>query len=168
VEIKVCALGGLVKDNEKWKKYCQILVRNNRKVGEDLDAYISDVIRNHDEGNDQFKISGWFDNYDMRAVPMIMSQNDKFEDYFQNCDRPSFDSLKIKLGDLNQLVQKTIRPDTDNYYEHLNIPTEFFDILVKEKSEKEYIKRYHDWNVKFYAENNKKTFLKKAGVQAWQ
>ena len=97
-----------------------------------------------------------------------MSQNDKFEDYFQNCDRPSFDSLKIKLGDLNQLVQKTIRPDTDNYYEHLNIPTEFFDILVKEKSEKEYIKRYHDWNVKFYAENNKKTFLKKAGVQAWQ
>ena len=118
----MCALGGLVKDNEKWKKYVEICSRNNRKVSADLDAYISDVIRNHDEGNDQFKISGWFDNYDMRAVPMIMSQNDTFEDYFKNCDRPSFDSLKIKLGDLNQLVQKTIRPDTDNYYDHLDIP----------------------------------------------
>jgi len=50
----------------------------------------------------------------------------------------------------------------------LDIPTEFFDKDIMEKSEKEYIKRYHDWNVKFYAENNKKTFLKKAGVQAWQ
>ena len=164
----MCALGGLVKDNEKWKKYVEICSRNHRKVSADLDAYISDVIRNHDEGNDQFKITGWFDNYDMRAVPMIMSQNDKFEDYFKNCDRPSFDSLKIKLGDLNQLVQKTIRPDTDNYYDHLDIPMEFFDKDTMEKSEKEYIKRYHDWNVKFYAENNKKTFLKKAGVQAWQ
>ena len=79
----MCALGGLVKDNEKWKKYVEICSRNHRKVSADLDAYISDVIRNHDEGNDQFKITGWFDNYDMRAVPMIMSQNEKFTD-FQN------------------------------------------------------------------------------------
>ena len=76
--------------------------------------------------------------------------------------------MKIKLGDLNQLVQKTVRPDTDNYYEHLNIPSEFFDKDILEKSEKEYTKRYHDWNVKFYENNSKKNYLKKAGVVAWQ
>ena len=57
---------------------------------------------------------------------------------------------------------------TDNYYEHLNIPTNFFDKDIMEKSEKEYIKRYHDYNVKFYEANNKKIYLKEAGVHAYQ
>ena len=162
------SLGGLIKNRELWKKYVEICRRNNRKVSDDLEAFLAETVRNHEEGNDQMKILSWFDNYDMRAVPMIMSQNEKFIDYFQNCDRPSFDSLKSKIGDLNKLVQKTVRPDTDNYYEHLNIPTGFFDKDILEKSEKEYIKRYHDFNVKTYAKNNKKTYLKKAGVALWQ
>ena len=168
MEIKVCALGGLIKNDEAWKEYVKICKRNGRKVSDDLNAYVTETVKNHSEGNDQFKISGWFDNYDMRAVPMIMSQNEKFIDYFQNCDRAGFDSLKIKLGELNHIVQTTIRPDTDNYYEHLNIPTNFFDKDIMEKSEKEYIKRYHDYNVKFYEANNKKIYLKEAGVHAYQ
>ena len=162
------SLGGLIKNKELWTKYVDICRRNNRKVSDDLTAFIAETVRNHEEGNDQMKILSWFDNYDMRAVPMIMSQNEKFEDYFQKCDRTSFDSLKLKLVELNTLVHKTVRPDTDNYYEHLSNFTNCIDKDIMEKSEKAYTKLFHAYNVKKYEENNKKKYLKEAGCDAWQ
>tara|TARA_Y100000310_G_C20116123_1_gene549344 strand:- start:158 stop:493 length:336 start_codon:yes stop_codon:yes gene_type:complete len=95
VEIKVCALGGLV-DDEIHKKYMAILKRNGRSLREDLTAYELDTIKNHATGNDQFKIDQWV-NEDIKAVPAFFSKAETWLKYHKKIDNKDFEELSRQL-----------------------------------------------------------------------
>ena len=113
VEIQV-SLGGLIKNKDLWQKYVAICKRNNRTVTEDLEAFIADTVKNHETGNDQFKIDQWVDNFDMKAVPAFNSKNETWKNYVENTSLQNFNEIKSKheqLGGIfSQIVftQKTI------------------------------------------------------------
>ena len=109
VEIQVCALGGLVKD-EIHKKYMAILKRNGRSLRDDLTAYELDTIKNHETGNDQFKLTQWVDNYDMKAVPAFNSKNETWKNYVENTSLQNFNEIKLKheqLGGIFSQIKTT-------------------------------------------------------------
>tara|TARA_B100000809_G_C14845305_1_gene426288 strand:- start:199 stop:672 length:474 start_codon:yes stop_codon:yes gene_type:complete len=101
----VCALGGLVKD-EIHKKYMAILKRNGRSLRDDLTAYELDTIKNHETGNDQFKIDQWVDNYDMKAVPAFNSKNETWKNYVENTSLQNFNEIKLKYVQLGGIFSK--------------------------------------------------------------
>ncbi len=108
------SLGGLIKNKDLWQKYVAICKRNNRTVTEDLEAFIADTVKNHETGNDQFKIDQWVDNYDMKAVPAFNSKNETWKNYVENTSLQNFNEIKSKHEQLGGIfsqirtTQKTI------------------------------------------------------------
>ena len=105
VEIQV-SLGGLIKNKDLWRKYVAICKRNNRTVTEDLEAFIADTVKNHETGNDQFKIDQWVDNYDMKAVPAFNSKNETWKNYVENTSTQNFNEIKLKHQQLGSIFSK--------------------------------------------------------------
>ena len=105
VEIQV-SLGGLIKNKDLWRKYVAICKRNNRTVTEDLEAFIADTVKNHETGNDQFKIDQWVDNYDMKAVPAFNSKNETWKNYVENTSLQNFNEIKLKYVQLGGIFSK--------------------------------------------------------------
>ena len=91
----MCALGGLVED-EIHKKYMAILKRNGRSLRDDLTAYELDTIKNHETGNDQFKITQWL-NEDIKAVPAFYSGHDTWLTYLRKIDDKAYEDLSKQL-----------------------------------------------------------------------
>ena len=109
VEIQV-SLGGLIKNKDLWQKYVAICKRNNRTVTEDLEAFIADTVKNHETGNDQFKIDQWVDNFDMKAVPAFNSKNETWKNYVENTSLQNFNEIKSKheqLGGIFSQIRTT-------------------------------------------------------------
>ena len=104
------SLGGLIKNKDLWQKYVAICKRNNRTVTEDLEAFIADTVKNHETGNDQFKIDQWVDNYDMKAVPAFNSKNETWKNYVENTSLQNFNEIKLKheqLGGIFSQIKTT-------------------------------------------------------------
>ena len=105
VEIQV-SLGGLIKNKDLWRKYVAICKRNNRTVSEDMEAFISETVKNHETGNEQFKIDQWVDNFDMKAVPAFNSKDETWKNYAENTSTQNFDELKLKHQQLGSIFSK--------------------------------------------------------------
>ena len=105
VEIQV-SLGGLIKNKDLWRQYVAICKRNNRTVTEDLEAFIADTVKNHETGNDQFKIDQWIDDYDMKAVPAFNSKNETWKNYVENTSLRNFNEIKLKHQQLGSIFSK--------------------------------------------------------------
>jgi len=104
------SLGGLIKNKDLWRQYVAICKRNNRTVTEDLEAFIADTVKNHETGNDQFKIDQWVDNYDMKAVPAFNSKNETWKNYVENTSLQNFNEIKLKheqLGGIFSQIRTT-------------------------------------------------------------
>ena len=99
------ALGGLVPD-EIHKKYVSILKRNGRKLSDDLTYFEQDTIRNHETGNDQFKIDQWIDEKDMQAVPAFFTDNKKIRGYYVGQSDEELNKIEVKLQEYAAVLKK--------------------------------------------------------------
>ena len=70
-----------VKEEKLYKEYKKIMARNNLTVGQDLNQHIAETVKNHSTGNDQFMITQWLNESDMKAVPAFFSDNKKWKEY---------------------------------------------------------------------------------------
>ena len=100
------SLGGLIKNKDLWRKYVAICKRNNRTVTDDLEAFIAETVKNHETGNDQFKITQWVDNFDMKAVPAFNSKQETWKNYVENTSTQNFDEIKLKHEQLGGIFSK--------------------------------------------------------------
>ena len=100
MEIKVSKDKGVktfaVRSEEVYQEYASICKRNGRKIADDLDSYMRDVIKNHSTGNDQFKITQWV-NEDIKAVPAFFSGHEIWLKYHRKIDDKSFEDLSKQL-----------------------------------------------------------------------
>ena len=99
------ALGGLVKD-EIHEKYMAILKRNKRTLTDDLTAFELETIRNHETGNDQFKIDQWIDEKDMQAVPAFFTDNKKIRGYYVGQSDEELNKIEVKLQEYAAVLKK--------------------------------------------------------------
>ena len=112
VEIQV-SLGGLIKNKDLWRQYVAICKRNNRTVTEDLEAFIADTVKNHETGNDQFKIDQWVDNYDMKAVPALFSDNKIWKEYANKLTKREFNDLEKKVMEITSVIEQSYKDMED-------------------------------------------------------
>ena len=85
-----------VRSEEVYQEYASICKRNGRKIADDLDSYMRDVIKNHSTGNDQFKITQWLDE-DIKAVPAFYSGHDTWLTYLRKIDDKAYEDLSKQL-----------------------------------------------------------------------
>ena len=104
-----------VRDEQVYSEYTAILKRNQRKIADDLDAYMRDVIKNHSTGNDQFKIDQWVSESDMKAVPAFNSKRETWQKYLPKLNPKELDEFKIQLEKISKSIPLTIeKPKESN------------------------------------------------------
>jgi len=107
VEIKVSLTKTFaIRSEEIYEKYKAICVRNGRKISDDLDAYMKDVVKNHETGNEQFLLTQWVDEADMQAVPAFFTDNRKWRDYLVQRSPDDLKKVEVKLDELKRIQQK--------------------------------------------------------------
>ena len=97
-----------VRNDEVYQEYTAILRRNQRKIADDLDAYMRDVIKNHSTGNDQMKIEQWVDNSNMKAVPAFNSKRETWTNYISKINPKELDEFKLQLEKISRSIPLTI------------------------------------------------------------
>ena len=107
-----------VRSEEVYQEYASICKRNGRKIADDLDSYMRDVIKNHSTGNDQFKITQWLDE-DIKAVPAFYSGHETWLKYHRKIDDKAFE-------DLSKQLEIILNVNKGNYQERYKLPTQPF------------------------------------------
>jgi len=107
VEIKVSLTKTFaVRSEEIYEKYKAICIRNGRKISDDLDAYMKDVVKNHETGNDQFLLTQWVDEADMQAVPAFFTDNKKIREYYVNQSDEELNKIEVKIQEYEAVLKK--------------------------------------------------------------
>ena len=96
VSIKSTVKTFAVRNEKVYHEYIAICKRNGRTIADDLDAYMKDVIKNHETGNDQFKIDQWV-NEDIKAVPAFFSKAQTWLKYHEKIGDTDFEELSKQL-----------------------------------------------------------------------
>ena len=133
-----------VRDEQVYSEYTAILKRNQRKIADDLDAYMRDVIKNHSTGNDQFKIDQWVSESDMKAVPAFNSKRETWINYLPKLNPNELDEFKIQLEKINKSVPLTI--ENSEKYKNLFEIDGFIPRNELNKGVQAYIKKLEESN----------------------
>ena len=100
-------------NEEVYKEFKKIMARNNLTVGQDLNQHIAETVKNHAEGNNQFPITQWIDNKDMKAVPAFFSDNRKWKEYADKLTKHEFYELEKKAMELDIIVKDSFKEMDD-------------------------------------------------------
>ena len=95
-----------IRSEEVYEKYKAICIRNGRKISDDLDAYMKDVVKNHETGNDQFLLTQWVDEADMQAVPAFFTDNKKIREYYVNQSPEELNKIEVKIAEYERVLAK--------------------------------------------------------------
>ena len=134
-----------VRNDEVYQEYTAILRRNQRKIADDLDAYMRDVIKNHSTGNDQFKIDQWVKDIDMKAVPAFNSKRETWTNYISKINPKELDEFKLQLEKISRSIPLTIeKPKESN--EELKIYDGFIPRDEWDKGKQAYIRKLEESN----------------------
>jgi hypothetical protein len=107
VEIKVSLTKTFaIRSEEIYEKYKAICIRNGRKISDDLDAYMKDVVKNHETGNEQFLLTQWVDEADMQAVPAFFTENKKIRGYYVGQSDEELNKIEVKLQEYAAVLKK--------------------------------------------------------------
>jgi len=133
-----------VRSDEVYQEYVKICKRNGRKIADDLDSYMRDVIKNHSTGNDQMKIEQWVDNSNMKAVPAFNSKRETWINYLPKLNPKELDEFKIQLEKINKSVPLTV--ENSEKYENVVELNGFIPRNELNKGEQAYIRKLEESN----------------------
>ena len=102
-----------VKEEKLYKEYKKIMARNNLTVGQDLNQHITETVKNHSTGNDQFMITQWLDKNDMKAVPAFFSDNQKWKEYANKLTKREFNDLEKKVREIGYVIDQSYKDMQD-------------------------------------------------------
>ena len=102
-----------VNEEKLYKEYKKIMARNNVTVGQDLNQHIAETVKNHTTGNDQFLISQWIDEKDMKAVPAFFSDNKIWKEYADKLTKHEFYELEKKAMELDFVIKDSYKEMED-------------------------------------------------------
>ena len=128
-----------VRDEQVYSEYTAILKRNQRKIADDLHAYMLDVIKNHSTGNDQFKIDQWVSESDMKAVPAFNSKTETWQKYVEKINPKERQELKTQLDKIDSIIPLTVKKSEK--YENLFVLDGFIPRSELNKGEQELNKK---------------------------
>ena len=83
------------------------MARNNLTVGQDLNQHIAETVKNHTTGNDQFMITQWLNESDMKAVPAFFSDNKKWKEYANKLTKREFNDLEKKAMEIKFVIDQS-------------------------------------------------------------
>ena len=134
-----------VRSDEVYQEYVKICKRNGRKIADDLDSYMRDVIKNHSTGNDQMKIEQWVDNSNMKAVPAFNSKRETWINYLPKLNPKELDEFKLQLEKISKSIPLTIeKPKESN--DVLKIYDGFIPRDEWDKGKQAYIRKLEESN----------------------
>ena len=102
-----------VKEEELYKEYKKIMARNGTSVTKDLNGHITETVKNHSTGNDQFMITQWLDKNDMKAVPAFFSDNQKWKEYANKLNKREFNDLEKKVREIGYVIDQSYKDMQD-------------------------------------------------------
>lgn len=86
---------------EQFKK---ITLREGKSMSKLLQEYMKRYINEHGDGNNQYKLTKWYQETDFKVTPAFLESHDKWEKYIGECD--SSKELARIQGQASDISQK--------------------------------------------------------------
>jgi len=78
--------------------------REHKDISEVIRLACQDYIKAHGAGNETFRLDNWQSNPDFRAVPTILSDNERWRSHLKDCNRDE----KLKLLKQANMIRSQI------------------------------------------------------------
>ena len=91
----------------------KILMKNGITLKKFLNAKIEEYVKHHLTGNEQFQITQWLDNADLKATPALFSDNRIWKEHADKLDKHEFYELEKKAMELQMIVTDSFKQMED-------------------------------------------------------
>ena len=96
-----------VEQEELYNECKKILMKNGITIKQFLNEKIKEYVKHHLTGNEQFQITQWLDNADLKATPALFSDNKIWKEHANKLDKHEFYLLEKKAMELKWVVEQS-------------------------------------------------------------
>jgi hypothetical protein len=80
---------------EEFKKIAR---REGKDMNRILHDHIQSYIKEHSEGNSQFRLDKWYQESDFKVTPAFLESSDKWSKYMEECDAKELARIQGQAG----------------------------------------------------------------------
>jgi len=96
-----------VEQEELYNECKKILMKNGITIKQFLNEKIKEYVKHHLTGNEQFQLTQWLDNADLKATPALFSNNETWKEHANKLDKREFNDLEKKVMEIKFVIDQS-------------------------------------------------------------
>ena len=91
--------------SDTLKEFRIIAAREGKSFSELVVELIEEYVKNHAEGNSTFKLDVWQEDPEFKAIPTLLSPQEKWNKYIDDCNDNECTQIALMSNHINQIVR---------------------------------------------------------------